>query len=76
MRRCEGGTVANIEALWIARSAKYLPLAVRESAASLGVDDPLYGPTDRELLGLAPMHALGALNALFHGAEAAFGSWA
>lgn len=68
-----GGTVANIEAMWVARSAKYLPLAVREAAHAMGIEDPVYGPTDRELLGLAPIHALGTLDALFRGAEAALG---
>ena len=32
-----GGTVANLEALWVARNLKYLPVAVRWAAAELGV---------------------------------------
>jgi len=32
-----GGTVANYEALWIARNVKYLPVAVRWAAEELGV---------------------------------------
>jgi glutamate/tyrosine decarboxylase-like PLP-dependent enzyme len=32
-----GGTVANLEALWVARNVKYLPVAVRWAAQSLGV---------------------------------------
>lgn len=33
-----GGTVANIEALWVARNAAYLPLAVKDVARSEGLD--------------------------------------
>ncbi|MBA4155916.1 MAG: hypothetical protein H0X65_00375 [Gemmatimonadetes bacterium] len=32
-----GGTVANFEALWVARNVKYLPVAVRWAAEELGV---------------------------------------
>jgi glutamate/tyrosine decarboxylase-like PLP-dependent enzyme len=32
-----GGTVANFEALWVARNVKYLPLAVRWAAEELGL---------------------------------------
>jgi glutamate/tyrosine decarboxylase-like PLP-dependent enzyme len=32
-----GGTVANLEALWVARNVKYLPIAVRWAAEELGV---------------------------------------
>jgi glutamate/tyrosine decarboxylase-like PLP-dependent enzyme len=32
-----GGTVANFEALWVARNVKYLPVAVRWAAAETGV---------------------------------------
>jgi glutamate/tyrosine decarboxylase-like PLP-dependent enzyme len=32
-----GGTVANFEALWVARNLKYLPLAVRRAAQEMGV---------------------------------------
>src|SRR4051812_45424658 len=34
-----GGTVANFEALWVARNVKYLPLAVRWAADELGMAD-------------------------------------
>ena len=37
---CSGGTVANMEALWIARNVKYLPVALRWAAAELGDDVP------------------------------------
>jgi glutamate/tyrosine decarboxylase-like PLP-dependent enzyme len=33
-----GGTVANFEAIWVARNVKYLPVAVRWAAESLGVE--------------------------------------
>jgi hypothetical protein len=32
-----GGTVANFEALWVARNVKYLPVAIRWAAEELGV---------------------------------------
>ncbi len=34
-----GGTVANFEALWVARNLKYLPVAVRWAAEEMGTDD-------------------------------------
>jgi glutamate/tyrosine decarboxylase-like PLP-dependent enzyme len=34
-----GGTVANFEALWVARNVKYLPVAVRWAAEELGVGE-------------------------------------
>jgi glutamate/tyrosine decarboxylase-like PLP-dependent enzyme len=36
-----GGTVANFEALWVARNVKYLPVAVRWSAEDLGQEIPV-----------------------------------
>jgi glutamate/tyrosine decarboxylase-like PLP-dependent enzyme len=33
-----GGTVANFEALWVARNVKYLPIALRWAALEAGVD--------------------------------------
>ncbi len=33
-----GGTVANLEGIWVARNLKYLPLAMRRIAAELGID--------------------------------------
>lgn len=46
---CSGGTSANIEALWVARTVRYLPLVIRDVRRALGlpasgvsrVDDPL-----------------------------------
>ncbi|MCY1073514.1 pyridoxal phosphate-dependent decarboxylase family protein [Archangium lansingense] len=34
-----GGTVANFEALWVARNVKYLPVALRHAAEAAGVKD-------------------------------------
>jgi glutamate/tyrosine decarboxylase-like PLP-dependent enzyme len=34
-----GGTVANFEALWVARNVKYLPVAVRWAAEEMGIED-------------------------------------
>ena len=35
-----GGTVANYEALWVARNVKYLPVAVRWAAEEMGIGGP------------------------------------
>lgn len=35
---CSGGTVANFEALWVARNVKYLPVAIRWAAEEMGLD--------------------------------------
>ncbi|HWQ33358.1 MAG TPA: pyridoxal-dependent decarboxylase [Blastocatellia bacterium] len=34
-----GGTIANFEALWVARNLKFLPLAARDAACALGLDE-------------------------------------
>ena len=36
-----GGTIANFEALWLARSARYLPVAVAGAASELGLELPV-----------------------------------
>jgi len=36
-----GGTVANFEALWVARNVKYLPVSVRWAAEELGCELPI-----------------------------------
>ncbi|MGZ8456407.1 MAG: pyridoxal phosphate-dependent decarboxylase family protein [Gemmatirosa sp.] len=56
---CSGGTVANLEALWVARNVKYLPVALRWAAAELGDDLPGGAPRVRLPGGdLAPLDAL------------------
>src|SRR5262245_4478401 len=53
-----GGTLANLEALWIARTVRYLPLVIRDMRRALGVPG-LHWPEDvRGLLGLSPSTAL------------------
>ena len=72
---CSGGTVANIEALWVARNLKYLPVALRWSAEELGARDlTVVRPNGErarlgelgiwELLNIAPGAALDAYDAL------------
>ncbi len=53
-----GGTSSNIEALWVARTVKYLPFQVREVRRALGLE--AHGPpsSERAMLGMAPMVAL------------------
>ncbi|NUQ22186.1 MAG: hypothetical protein HOQ09_14660 [Gemmatimonadaceae bacterium] len=71
---CSGGTVANIEALWVARNLKYLPVALRWAAQELGVRDvDIVRPDGErarigelglwELLNIAPDAALDAYDA-------------
>lgn len=56
-----GGTVANLEALWTARTVAYLPEAIAEMRAALGLEPrPLPGN---------PMETLAAFNRVFHDAE-------
>ncbi|HEU0185811.1 MAG TPA: pyridoxal-dependent decarboxylase [Blastocatellia bacterium] len=41
-----GGTIANFEALWIARNLKFFPIAVRDAARALAIDElPVTLPT-------------------------------
>jgi tyrosine decarboxylase len=41
-----GGTIANFEALWIARNLKFFPIAVRDAARALALDElPVTLPT-------------------------------
>jgi glutamate/tyrosine decarboxylase-like PLP-dependent enzyme len=39
-----GGTIANIEALWIARSVRYLPFVIEDIRRTLGLGDPPWAP--------------------------------
>jgi glutamate/tyrosine decarboxylase-like PLP-dependent enzyme len=72
---CSGGTVANIEALWVARNVKYLPVAVRWAAQSSGMtgltvrtargEEATLAELDLwELLNVPPDAALDVLDAL------------
>jgi glutamate/tyrosine decarboxylase-like PLP-dependent enzyme len=68
-----GGTIANLEALWVARSVKYLPLAVAEARRALGLEatGDIHDPADRaRLLATPSLLALADYAALFkHAAE-------
>jgi glutamate/tyrosine decarboxylase-like PLP-dependent enzyme/anti-sigma regulatory factor (Ser/Thr protein kinase) len=44
-----GGTLANVESIWVAKAVKYLPIAVRHAAADLGVEGLSCGPYQKEL---------------------------
>lgn len=46
-----GGTVANIEALWVARQVRYFPLAVKHTLSELKLDLTIKLPGDREAAG-------------------------
>ncbi|MEZ5356154.1 MAG: pyridoxal-dependent decarboxylase [Bryobacteraceae bacterium] len=52
-----GGTIANIEALWVARNLKYQGLAARAAAQDLGLGSIIPG-TDWELLNLGMEESL------------------
>lgn len=65
---CSGGTVANIEALWVARMVQYVPFIVRDYCASQRVDftvktadgrrAPIVALSDQELIGLRPNESI------------------
>jgi glutamate/tyrosine decarboxylase-like PLP-dependent enzyme len=61
---CSGGTVANLEALWVARSTRYLGLVVRDVRRALGLPPAAWSSTDAAALGLSPSGALTALHAM------------
>jgi glutamate/tyrosine decarboxylase-like PLP-dependent enzyme/anti-sigma regulatory factor (Ser/Thr protein kinase) len=61
-----GGTLANLEAIWIAKAVKFLPIAVRRAAVDLEVTGLTVSPTGKsieqmtawELVNLLPVEAL------------------
>jgi hypothetical protein len=71
-----GGTVANFEALWIARGLRYLPVGLAMAARELAVTVPVRSPGGDqgdlralplwELLNIAPGDALDAYDAFHH----------
>lgn len=67
---CSGGTVANIEALWVARSVRYLGLVVRDVRRALGLPQEPWAATDASALGLSPTLALEALDRTYAQARA------
>jgi glutamate/tyrosine decarboxylase-like PLP-dependent enzyme len=62
---CSGGTLANIEALWMARTVRYLPFVVRDMRRGAGLPVPEWAADDARMLGLAPSLALGAYASVF-----------
>jgi glutamate/tyrosine decarboxylase-like PLP-dependent enzyme len=72
-----GGTIANLEALWVARSVKYLPLTVAEARRSLGLETTgsIDDPGDRaSLLAMPSLLALADYARLFKQAAARLGA--
>ena len=61
---CSGGTVANIEALWVARSVRYLGFALREARRELALV-PMDANSDDAMLRLSPDATLEELARLF-----------
>lgn len=71
-----GGTIANIEALWIARTVKFVPFSVREYCLQQGIALSVETPDgkcvdirevdDRTLIHLAPQTAVRLTRRLFH----------
>lgn len=55
---CSGGTTANIEALWVARSVKYLPFLTRDIRRGLELGSLPGSADDRALLGISPSRAM------------------
>jgi glutamate/tyrosine decarboxylase-like PLP-dependent enzyme len=80
---CSGGTLATLEALWVARSVQFTPFVVREYCREHGVDlpvrlpngteQPLAGVDDQTLVALRPQEAIGLLRALARARLAATG---
>ena len=65
---CSGGTIANLEALWVARTAQFVPFQVREFCAQRnlpfrirranGSVVPIQEASNRDLIGLRPNEAI------------------
>ncbi len=68
-----GGTIANIEALWIARSVCYLGPVVSDMRGSLGLAPEPWPAEPARLLGMSPTRALDAFNRCFADAFRKFG---
>ena len=58
---CSGGTVANLEALWFARSAQFTPLIVREFCVKQGIRFQVKTPAGQssDIKDLSPTELLG-----------------
>ncbi len=62
---CSGGTAANIEALWVARSVAFLPWLARDVRRALSRPLPDALKDDASMLAMDPMDALAAFAALW-----------
>lgn len=62
---CSGGTAANIEALWVARSVAFLPWLVRDVRRALSREIPSTLSDDASMLAMQPMQVLDAYAALW-----------
>lgn len=70
---CSGGTVANLESLWVARSVRYLGLVLRGVRGELGLPDAPWARDDGAALGLSPASALEWMDRTYMEAKAAHG---
>lgn len=68
-----GGTVANLEALWVARAVKYLPFVLRDVRQVLGLPPAPWSADAPAMLRLRPAVALSALAECFADARRAHG---
>ena len=71
-----GGTMANLEALWVARSVKYLPLVVQDMRRSAGLEPMPWTDEPRALLRTSPAVSLQALSTTFEDAHRKWGKTA
>lgn len=69
-----GGTVANLEALWVARTVRYLPFLLRDVANRLDLHLAVRDESDEGLLKWSPDRSLALLSETFEAAEDAFGA--
>ena len=63
-----GGTLANFEALWLARGVRYLPVAVAGAATELGLELPVVERSLWELLNMPASATLDLYDALWRAA--------
>ncbi len=68
-----GGTIANIESLWIARTVRYLPLVIGDMRRTLNLRPEPWPVGPDGLLRLSPGESLKALERCFADAAAALG---
>ncbi len=69
-----GGTVANLEALWVARTVKYLPFLLRDVLVQFERAHPLREAHRDVLLGMPPQRAMALLLEVFDEVQAYAGA--